>query len=78
MWPGLRVDFRGDPVPIVDDGPDEPWFYGTFESYSDRDVDRRVWTKDIAQFGPEDDRELKAASMASMLAPRAAKSYTCD
>lgn len=65
IYPGVRLDYLGRPIPIVEDGPDEPWFYATFESHSDRDTDERVWERSVVQYGP-----------GSGLAKREAKSYT--
>jgi fatty acid desaturase len=78
VYPGQRVDFRGLKIPIVDDGPDEPWFYATTESYSDRDPDARVWTKGLATFGPDQSfaSQLGSSQLGSQLASRSAKSYT--
>ncbi|GBG29309.1 Hypothetical Protein FCC1311_025511 [Hondaea fermentalgiana] len=72
IYPGKRIDYLGNPVPIIDDGPDEPWFYSTTETWSDRDVDPRVWSKKINQYGPDG----KPAGPVGGMAPRAAKSYT--
>lgn len=69
IYPGKRVDYLGNPVPVIDDGPDEPWFYGTTESYSDRDPDSRAWSKGLKTYGPD-------GESISQLAPREAKSYT--
>ena len=70
VYPGVRVDFRGDPIPVVDDGPDEPWFYATTESYSDRDADVRAWSDNLSTFGPNGEPMAQLAS-------RSAPSYTC-
>jgi len=64
IYPGIRLDFKGNLVPIVDSGPDEPWFYGTVENYSDREVDKSVWTKGLSQYEEP------------LLAKRSARSYT--
>mmetsp|Transcript_10631 Transcript_10631/g.17355 ORF Transcript_10631/g.17355 Transcript_10631/m.17355 type:complete len:398 (+) Transcript_10631:483-1676(+) len=66
IYPGLRVDYEGKLVQVMDPGEDEPWFYATFENYSDRNVDERVWDKNLNQHGPT---TLKVAK-------REAKSYT--
>lgn len=54
IYPGIRKSFDGKPMAVPEDqGPDEPWFYSTTESYSDRDVDRSIWAKHLNQFGPD-------------------------
>ena len=37
VWPGVRVDFKGQPVDIGPDVPDEPWFYDMQETYSTKE-----------------------------------------
>ena len=52
MYPGRRLDFNGKPFELGEDGPDEEWFYGTHESYSDRNVDTKVWAPHLNQYAP--------------------------
>lgn len=69
VYPGLRLDFKGKEIEAIDDGPDQPWFYATTESYSDRDVDTRAWTNGLSQSGPN-------GETISRLTARSSKSYS--
>ena len=81
VYPGQRVTFDGEPVPVIDDGPDQPWFYSTYESYSDRNVDERVWAKnlEISKNGMDwDDKKevVNEKDSGRNFSKRTAKSYT--
>ena len=45
-------------------------FYSTTESYSDRDVDRSIWSKHLNQFGPD------GKPIGGMMSKRDSPTYT--
>lgn len=79
IYPGVRLRYDGKPVKVVKDGPDEPWFYDTYEAYSDRNNDKRVWDKKVQQKGVDDnDNDYKpvGSNVNGGFSIRSAKSYS--